>query len=133
MTWERYALELAKVAAMKSKDPWRQVGAVVLRHDKTVAGVGYNGFPSGVEEDWECRERRRLFVVHAEANALRYVKPDEGWLIASTTLPCNNCLKTIVSYGIKKVVYGETYPSDESSLDVAGLMGIELYDATRIE
>jgi dCMP deaminase len=65
MNWERYALELARVAAMKSKDPWRQVGAVVLRHDKTVAGVGYNGFPSGVEEDWECREKRRLFVVHA--------------------------------------------------------------------
>lgn len=126
MTWERYSIELARVAAMKSKDPWRQVGAVVLRHDKTVAGVGYNGFPTGVEEDWNCRERRRLFVVHAEANALRYVKPDEAWMIACTTLPCNACLRTIVSYGIKRVVYAETYPSDESSLELAKLMGVKL-------
>jgi dCMP deaminase len=126
MTWERYALELAHVAAKKSKDPWRQVGAVVLRHDCTVAGVGYNGFPAGVDEHWECRERRRLFVVHAEENALRYVKPEEGCLIATTTLPCNNCLKAIVSYGIRKVVYSSTYPTDESTLDLAKLMGVEL-------
>lgn len=119
-------MQLAFAAATKSKDPWRKVGAVVFRKDNSVAGVGYNGFPTGVEEDWNCRERRRLFVVHAEANALRYVKPDEAWMIACTTLPCNACLRTIVSYGIKRVVYGETYPSDESSLELAKLMGVEL-------
>jgi len=126
MTWDDYGMQLAFAAATKSKDPWRKVGAVVFRKDNSVAGVGYNGFPTGVEEDWNCRERRRLFVVHAEANALRYVKPDEAWMIACTTLPCNACLRTIVSYGIKRVVYGETYPSDESSLELAKLMGVEL-------
>lgn len=126
MTWEQYALELARVAAKKSKDPWRQVGAVVLRHDNTVAGVGFNGFPAGVEEDWSCRERRRMYVVHAEENALRYICPGEGRIIASTTLPCNNCLKAIISYGIKTIVYGETYPSDESSLELAKQMGVKL-------
>lgn len=126
MNWEEYGLALARVAAMKSKDPWRQVGACVLRHDRTVAGVGFNGFPAGMEEDWSSRERRRMFVVHAEANALRYVKPEEVWLLASTTLPCNNCLRLIASYGIRRVVYGENYPSDESSLELAKEFGVEL-------
>lgn len=119
-------MALARVAKLKSKDPWRQVGACVLRRDKTIAGVGFNGYPAGMDEDWSSRERRRMFVVHAEANALRYVKPEEGWVLASTTLPCNNCLRLIASYGIKRVVYGETYPSDESSLELAREFGVEL-------
>ena len=126
MNWEEYALELASVAAKKSKDPWRKVGACLLRHDNTVAGIGFNGFPAHIEEDWSDRDRRRLLVVHAEQNALRYVKPDECRLIATTLLPCNNCLKSIASYGIKKVVFRDLYERDETSLEIAKNFGIEL-------
>lgn len=126
MTWEKYALGIAEVAARKSKDPWQRVGACLLRHDNTVAGVGYNGFPAGMHEDWDDRDMRRLFVVHAEQNALRYVKPNECRLIAVTLLPCNDCLKAIASYGIKKIVYGGNYGRDESTLALAHSFGIEL-------
>ncbi len=34
--------------------------------------------------DWVDRDKRRLYIVHAEQNALRYVKPDECALIAVT-------------------------------------------------
>jgi dCMP deaminase len=103
--WDQYALGIAEVVAKKSKDPWRQVGAVLLRHDNTIAACGYNGFPAHMVEDWSDRERRRNYVVHAEQNALRHVKPNECRLIASTTLPCNNCLKSpyaIYSFPDKK-------------------------------
>ena len=43
--WEEYALELAKVAAKRSEDPYLKVGASVLRYDNSVAGLGYNGAP----------------------------------------------------------------------------------------
>ena len=126
MNWNEYALELASVAAKKSKDPWRQVGACLLRHDNTVAGIGFNGFPAGMDEDWSDREKRRLYVVHAEQNALRYVKPGECRLIATTLLPCNDCLKVIASYGIKRVVYRDIYQRDQSTMDIAERFGIEL-------
>ena len=126
MSWEEYALDLASVAARKSKDPWGRVGACALRHDNTVAGIGFNGFPAGMEEDWSDRDRRRMFVVHAEQNALRHVKPGECRLIAVTLLPCNDCLKAIASYGIGKVVYGATYLRDESSVALASSFGIDL-------
>ncbi len=62
MNWNEYALELATVASKKSKDPWKQVGACLLRHDNTVAGIGYNGFPAGMREDWVDRDKRRLYI-----------------------------------------------------------------------
>jgi dCMP deaminase len=127
MNWENYALSLAKAAAQKSKDPWRKVGAVILRQDNSVAAVGYNGFPSGMLEDWSNRDERRALVVHAEQNALRYTTPGEGSLIAVTTLPCNDCLKAIAAYGIRRVVYGETYEFDESSIELSSRFGIDIY------
>jgi dCMP deaminase len=126
MNWDEYALSIAEVVAKKSKDPWRQVGAVLLRHDNTVAACGYNGFPPNMVEDWSCREKRRNYVVHAEQNALRHVKPMECYLLASTTLPCNNCLKSLASYGIRRIVYRETYPTDESTTMLASEFNIAL-------
>jgi dCMP deaminase len=126
MNWQEYALEIAKAAAKKSKDPWRKVGACLLRHDNTVAGVGFNGFPAGMREDWQDRDKRRLFVIHAEQNALRYVKPNECTLIAVTLLPCNDCLKAIASHGIKTVIYQDIYERDKTSMELAKDFGVEL-------
>jgi dCMP deaminase len=126
MNWQEYALSLAKVAALKSKDPFVKVGCALLRHDNTVASLGYNGFPAGMTEDWSDRDERRKFVTHAEQNSLRFVKPNECYLAATTLLPCNDCLKSIASYGIKKVIYEKIYDRDNSSLDLAEKFGIEL-------
>lgn len=119
-------MQIAQVAALKSKDQWRKVGAVILREDNTIGGIGYNGFPAGTKEDWENREERRLLVVHAEQNALRYLKPGEGKTLYSTLLPCNNCLKTIAAYHIKRVLYKDIYQTDPSSLTIAEKLDIEL-------
>ncbi len=130
LSWEEYALALARVASLRSEDPYVKVGACVLRHDNSVAGLGYNGAPSSLNINWENRDERRKRVVHAEINALRYTKPNECYLLACNLLPCNDCLKTIASYGIKKVVFGEEYDKDKTSLDLASEFGIELITFT---
>jgi len=81
-------------------------------------------------EDWSDRDKRRLFVVHAEQNALRYLRPREGFLAAVTTLPCNDCLKALKSYGIEKIVYKESYEYDNSTLKLAKLFNIKLKKIT---
>lgn len=126
MNWESYAMDLARTAARKSKDPWVKVGACILRHDNTIAALGYNGFPARMIEDWSNRDERRRFVVHAEQNALRFIKPDEARLIACTLLPCNDCLKSIASYGIQVIVYDQLYAPDSSTVDLAAAFGIKL-------
>lgn len=107
--WDEYGLLLAETAATRSEDPWLQVGAVVLRPDYSVAGIGYNGAPSGVSIDWVDREGRRPFVIHAEVNALRFTTPTEirGGLLAVTHRPCAACLPLIAAHGITRVVYRE--------------------------
>lgn len=133
MNWEEYAIALAKVASLKSKDPYVKVGCALLRHDNTVASLGYNGFPSGVKEDWSNRDERRKYVNHAEANALRFIKPNECKLAATTMLPCNDCLKSLASYGIKKIVYNETYERDRSSETIANQFEIEIVKIENID
>ena len=133
MTWEKYAYNLAVVAAQKSKDPYIKVGCCLLRNDNSVASLGYNGFPAGMQEEWSNRDERRKYVVHSEINALRYVKPNECYLIATTLLPCNDCLKSLASYGIKKIVYGEVYIQDPSTLELAKKFGIELVNIVSID
>lgn len=126
ISWEEYAVSIAEAASKRSQDTWKAVGSCALRFDKSVAGVGYNGAPRGIEIDWSDRDKRRERVVHAEINALSYCRPDEVWLLASTLLPCRHCMQTIAAYGIKNVVYKEVYQRDELALELAKEFGINL-------
>jgi dCMP deaminase len=126
MNWDEYAIGIAEAVSKKSKDPWKKVGSVILREDKSIASVGYNGFPQGVEENWADRDERRKYVIHAEQNALRYIKPGDGDTIYCTLLPCGDCIKAIAAYKIKKVIYKEVYANDSTALQIAEKMGVEL-------
>ena len=126
LSWQNYALKIAEVASERSEDPYLKVGSCALRHDNSVAGVGYNGAPQGIEIDWSNRDERRLRVVHAEVNALRYTRPGECYILACTLLPCNECLRMIASYGIKELVYQSVYDKDVSSLRLAEEFQINL-------
>ena len=132
LTWKAYALKLAIVASERSEDPFMKVGACLLRHDNSVAGLGYNGAPSGVKLDWQKRDHRRVRVVHAEVNALRYTQPGECYLLACTHIPCNDCIKTIAAYGIKEVVFNDIYVRDMSSLDIAKEFDIKLFATNNV-
>lgn len=126
LSWEQYALELAKTAARRSEDPYVQVGACALRHDNSVAGLGYNGPPRGINIDWSNRDERRKRVIHAELNCLAYAKPYEVRLLACTLLPCSSCLQIIAAYGIQNVVYQDVYDKDNFALILAKEFNINL-------
>ncbi len=125
--WEEYAIALAQSASLRSEDPYVQVGAVVLRSDWSVAGVGYNGAPAGIEIDWSDRDDRRKRVIHAEINALRYVRPDEGHILACTLLPCSACVQTIAAHGIKHILYKDVYQVDDFALKLCQEFKIGLH------
>lgn len=132
-TWEEYALELAEVAASRSQDPWEKVGACLLRADHSVASLGYNGAPPGVEIDWSNREERRPYVLHAEVNALRYVRPGESLFMAVTVSPCPDCLRAIAAWRVPRVVYRRRYASTwATTRALAKRFGIRLEQLTRL-
>lgn len=122
-------LLLAELASARSEDPWCKVGAIGVREDGSIAGVSYNGAPPKVEIDWSDRDERRKYVVHAETNLLRYIKPNECPIVATTISPCYDCLKNLASYGVKKIYFQNYYDKcDKKELQkMAELFKIDLY------
>ncbi len=129
-----WALTVARAVATASEDPFCQVGAVMLSAERIVLSTGYNGTPAGVVGiDLHDREARRPYMIHAEANALRYVDPRhaEGGLLAVTHQPCAACVNLASAYGLATIVYAEPpadperYPLSEP-MQVARKAGISL-------
>lgn len=129
LTWDQYAVQLAKVAALRSPDPYKKVGACALDSKNRVIGVAYNGLISNFEPPvnfWDNRDERRKYVVHAEANLLSLFKRNKCKLLACTLLPCSACATLIAAHGIRKVVYNEVYTRDTNALDIFKFYNIEL-------
>lgn len=129
LTWDQYAVQLAKVAALRSPDPYKQVGACALDSKNRVIGVAYNGLISNFEPPlnfWDDRDKRRKYVVHAEANLLSLFKRNKCKLLACTLLPCSACATLIAAHGIRRVVYSEIYTRDTNALDIFKFYNIEL-------
>ncbi len=123
ISWDEYFMGVARLSAMRSKDPHTQVGACIVNQKMRIIGIGYNGFPYGVEDDtfpWikegEWLDSKYPYVVHAEPNAIlnSTVSLDDATLYV-TLFPCNDCAKLIIQSGIKELVFLEDkYHEDES-------------------
>lgn len=127
ISWDEYALRIAIVAAMRSEDPYVQVGSCALDHSNRVIGVAYNGLGSNINVDdafWRDRDKRRPYMIHSEVNLLSLFRRGECRLLACTLLPCSSCAAMIAAYGIKDVVYRDTYTRDEQALDIFEFNGI---------
>jgi dCMP deaminase len=112
MNWDEYFLKIAAVAASKSKDPSTQVGAVIVRPDRTIVSVGYNGFPRGVADTPERlndRPTKYSLVVHAEMNAILSARESlNGYTLYTVPfMPCDRCFVHVIQSGIKRVVFPE--------------------------
>lgn len=116
--WDRRFVDMARVVASWSKDPSTKVGAVITRPDKTIASMGYNGFPRGLEDDVERyadRSYKYPRVVHAEANAIVHATENlTGYTLYLWPLaPCCNCTGLIIQAGIDTVVW----PTDGTAIE----------------
>lgn len=107
--WTTRFLDMARLVATWSKDPSTKVGAVIVRPDRTVASVGYNGFPRGTSDHHQHLNNRDIKLrrtVHAEINAILTSRDSVvGCTIYVTPLhPCASCAGAIIQSGIKRVV-----------------------------
>ncbi len=106
-------MRMARIWAENSYCKRRQVGALLVK-EKMIISDGYNGTPSGFENN--CEDANNLskpYVLHAEANAISKVarssNSSDGATLYVTASPCIECAKLIIQAGIKRVVYGEQY------------------------
>jgi len=137
ISWDKYFMGVALLSAMRSKDPSTQVGACIVNNKKRIVGIGYNGFPYGVEDDtfpWESGDdflnSKYPYVVHAEPNAIlnSTVSLDNSTLYV-TLFPCNECAKLVIQSGIKEVVFLEDKYHDE----LAFVASRKMFDSAKIK
>lgn len=113
-SWEDRFLGLAQEVASWSKDSIDPRGALLVRPDKTIASLGFNGFPQGVDDtpliqgNLEVRAARML---EAEFNALLFAKDAslKGYAVYSwPDAPNIRGAVHLIQKGIRTVVHPVT-------------------------
>lgn len=131
ISWDEYFMGIALLSAKRSKDSNTQVGACIVSDENKILSVGYNGMPTGCDDDkmpWEREgeplETKYPFVCHAELNAI--LNRSSGSLknarIYVSLFPCNECAKAIIQCGIKEVVYMEDKYADTDVVKASKMM-----------
>ena len=128
LSWDEYFMGVAKLSALRSKDPNTQVGACIVSDDNRILSIGYNGAPNGFDDKyfpWD-REGNNLdtkyfYVCHAEMNAILNYRGSrkelENAKIYVDLFPCNECAKLIIQSGIKEVIFlSDKYANSENNI-----------------
>jgi dCMP deaminase len=125
LSWDEYFMGIALLSAQRSKDDSTQVGACIVGEDHKILSVGYNGMPTGCDDDkmpWErdgcALDTKYPFVCHAELNAI--LNNDGGSLkgasLYTTLFPCNECAKAIIQSGIREIIFLSDKYADTDSV-----------------
>ena len=141
--WDIAHMQVAEIYAKLSSAIRMKVGAVIVK-DNRIISIGYNGMPSGWDNNCEYRTWKTLSkgasyltkelktkdeVLHAETNAIAKVAKStesaESAVLYTTCTPCLECSKLIYQSGIERVVYKERYRTEEG-LTFLEKCGIEL-------
>jgi dCMP deaminase len=105
--WDEWFLKLAAHVATASKDS-TQTGAVIAAYDHRILGMGYNGFPRGMDDDLETlsRDERLARMIHAEVNALLFAGrlPESVTLYTHPLPPCDRCTAQMIQAGLRRFV-----------------------------
>lgn len=107
-------LKMAIIFSNMSYCKRKKVGCLIVKN-KHIISDGYNGTPSGFENNCECKKtgETKDIVLHAEANALMKLTKTsynaEDATMYVTLSPCINCAKLILQSGIIRLVYNKQH------------------------
>jgi dCMP deaminase len=107
--WDNRFLDLARTVSTWSKDPSTQTGAVIVRPDKTVAALGYNGFARGCDDAdglYNDRQEKYARIIHCEMNAVLSARePLHGCTLYTWPfMSCDRCAMHMIQVGIRRTV-----------------------------
>jgi dCMP deaminase len=110
--WTDYFLGIAKIASLRSHDIHTKHGCVITDRSHRILGIGYNGFPKGMNDDTLpiTRPEKYHWMIHAERNALSncVIRPDNG-IAYITGQSCNDCIMALWQEGISTVVMAKNH------------------------
>lgn len=111
-SWTNYFLGLAKVVSQRSHDIHTKHGCIITDQYNRILGVGYNGFPRGLNDINlpTARPEKYDWMIHAERNALSncVVRPDNG-IAYVTGQCCNDCIMSLYQEGVREVIMSNSH------------------------
>ena len=125
ISWDEYFMGIALLSSKRSKDPSTQVGACIVNKDNKIISMGYNGAPTGYNDDehmsWEREgsflDTKYAYVCHGELNAILNAPTSvKDCRLYVALFPCNECTKAIIQSGIKEVIYMDDKYKDTDSV-----------------
>lgn len=121
-SWNEYFIGLAHAVSMRSHDLQTKHGCIITDTNNRILGVGYNGFPKGLDDSKlpKTRPEKYPWMIHAEKNALSNctIRPDNG-IAYVTGQCCNDCIMALWQEGVTKVYMRKnhgTHLFDDDSL-----------------
>lgn len=117
--WDTYFMKIAELVSSRATCDRKHVGAVIVQ-DRRILTTGYNG---SIPDMPHCDDVGHMMdaghcvrTIHAEVNAIAQAAAMgvsvKGATLYCNTLPCWNCFKTIVSSGIKEIIWQSDYPAE---------------------
>ena len=126
--WDKVHMRAATLYSELSSAKRLKVGCVIVK-DNRIVSIGYNGMPSGWDNNCEYRFgkyeldtelKTKKEVLHAETNAIAKIarsnESAEDSTLYTTHAPCLDCAKLIYQSGITKVFYLDEYRTNEGLL-----------------
>ena len=109
LTWDLRFMFLAGHVAQWSKDPSTKTGAVIVRPDRTIASLGFNGFPRKIKDTPELlddRDEKYKRIIHCEMNAILTARERlDGYTLYNWPgQSCSRCAVHVIQSGIVRVV-----------------------------
>ena len=138
ISWDEYFMGIAMLSAMRSKDDDSQVGTCIVSSDNKILSLGYNGMPTGCDDNlmpWRRNgaplDTKYMYVCHAELNAILNSGDTslKDSILYVTLFPCNECAKAIIQSGIREVVY----LSDKYNGEINNIVSKKMFDMVGIK
>lgn len=128
-------IEMANTVSKLSNCVSHRVGAVLVKDQRPIS-IGYNGSPPGhtncnhkFNSTFDREEHHiwsKMNEIHAEMNLLGFASKNgistNDCTIYCTLQPCNDCLRNICAFGIKRIVYEKEYDKCSYSTEVLKML-----------
>lgn len=136
-SWDDTFLDVARVLSRRGTCARKQVGAVLVK-DNRIISTGYNGAPVGIphcthqhvpkgQKDPDMEGGHCARAEHAERNAIIFAgREARGGSMYVTCSPCLPCARMMVTAGVTRIIYSESYRCDRRVEELCVQAGIEL-------
>lgn len=123
--WHLRYMQMARLVSNWSKHPEFQVGAVATGDFGQILSTGFNGWPRGVVDEENGRDRTNRsgfsYSIHAEANVIYNANLNGTSLKGASVyvypmFPCVECAKALVQVGVTDLVYEHELPTERQPL-----------------